>query len=366
MELEVKGKVIKFNPIEGYRKWDASDELLLNEDISGKTLVINDNYGALSCGIDGEVLSYSHSFLKRQEINDTLNLNNKNITIITDVNELPDSVDNVVLKLPKSIDLLEYYLVLLSQKYVGANFIACGMVKYMPISMVRLTENYFNSVKTSLAKKKARLIYGKVADNCKNPESFPIEYQLDGKLKERDKSRIPEDFNIMSYPGVFSYKSLDLGTRFIIPHIPSESNGTIIDLGCGSGIIGLIAKARNPEADVYLTDESYLAIESAKLTFKRNGMEGNFIVEDKLGGFKKNFANLIICNPPFHQDSKVLTETAIKMFKEAKKVLKPGGRFLVVANRHLGYHKHIRQVFHNMKIIDKNDKFNIYSSYKQL
>lgn len=366
MNLEVNGTVIEFSPIEGYRKWDASDELLLDEGIKGKTLVINDNYGALSCGIKGEVYSYSHSFLKRQEINDTLTLNNKNITIVTELENLPETIDNVVLKLPKSIDLLEYYLGLLSKKYSGTNFIACGMVKYMPISMVRLTESYFKDVRTSLAKKKARLIYGTIADNCENKEVFPIEYELDGKLKSKGKSRIPEDFKILSYPGVFSYKSLDLGTRFIIPQIPSGSNGVIIDLGCGSGIIGLIAKSRNPEADVYLADESYLAIESARLTFEKNNMEGNFVIGDKLGAFKKDFANLIICNPPFHQDSKVLTDTAVKMFKEAKKVLKPGGRFLVVANKHLGYHKHIRQVFHNMKIINKNEKFNIYSSYKQL
>ncbi len=366
ISLNIRGKEINFTEVEGFRKWDAADELLLNEEIEGNTLVINDTNGAITCALDGEVYSYTASFVNKENINETL-LNNKvDRSVITDVKSFPERVDNVILKLPKSIDLLEYYIDIVATKYKGANFIATGMVKYMPISMTRLVEEYFTDVTTSLAKKKARLIFGKI-DNINNRENrFPIEYVLDEKLQDRGKSKIENKFSIMSYPGVFSYKNLDLGTRFLIRHIPKASAGTIIDLGCGSGILGLIAKYRNPEADVYLTDESSLAVDSAKMTFEKNELEGNFVVGDKLGGFNKDFANLIICNPPFHQDSKVLTDTAMKMFKEAKKVLKPGGRFLVVANRHLGYHKHLRAIFHNMKIIDKNEKFNVYSSYKPL
>lgn len=349
--LKIDNREFLFPKNGEYRRWDASDEYLLSEELEGKTLVINDNFGALTLGIDNSV-SYTTSFVSYKFINYALELNNQTRVVTTNFNELPDDIDSIVLKLPKSLDQLEYLLQLIGQKYPGKRFIACGMIKYMPISMVRLVENYFTDVKTSLAKKKARLIYG-TTSICENPKNFPVKYQL------------MEKYNIVSYPGTFCYDSLDIGTRFLIPHIPKDISGKIIDLGCASGILGLIAKDNNPSSEVYLTDESVDAIESAKLTFKENGLEGNFVLEDKLGGFVNNFADLILCNPPFHQNTRIVTDIANSMFKQSKKILKRGGRLLVVANKHLGYHKSLRKIFHNLKIIDSNSKFNIYSSYKQ-
>lgn len=337
-----------------FRRWDASDEYLLEQKIVGKTLVINDNYGALTLGIKSSI-SYTTSFMSYKAINYALELNNEERIVSTDFNNLPEDIDNVALKLPKSLDQLEYILQVIGEKYPNRRFIACGMVKYMPISIVRLVEKYFIDVKTSLAKKKARLIFGTTASlKGKNEaKEFPVKFEVLDKYK------------IISYPGTFSYDSLDIGTRFLIPHIPEGGSGNIIDLGCASGVLGLVAKDKNPEANIYLTDESVLAIESAKLTFKENGLEGNFILEDKLNGFENGFANLILCNPPFHQNTRVVTDIANSMFKQSKEVLKKGGRLLVVANKHLGYHKSLRKIFHNLKIIDSNSKFNIYSSYKQ-
>lgn len=341
---------LKFTPSKGFRKWDAGDELLLSEDITGTTLVINDCYGAISCSLKGEVYSYTPSYTSRIQIEETATLNNSEIEIIKGIDELPDSVDNIVLKLPKSLELMEFYLNILGQKYKGARYYATGMVKYMPISMVRLTEKYFANVKTSLAKKKARLIYGEVAHNFSR--EFPLHFNI-------------EDKTIVSYPGVFSQNSLDIGTRFLLPYIPKGVDGNIIDLGCGSGVIGLFAKINNPESKVYLTDESELAVKSSGDTFAANGLEGFPLLGDKLKGFDSNFADLILCNPPFHSGTRVLTDIAVQMFKDSKRVLKKGGRVIIIANRHLGYHKHLRSIFHNMKILDSNEKFNIYSSYKR-
>lgn len=350
--LKVNQKEFKLPSVGNYRRWDASDEYTLSEELTGITLVINDNYGALTLGIDNSIC-YTTSFVSKKYITYALELNNVHKKVYTNFSELPDKVDNVVLKLPKSLDLLEYFLQIIGKKYPGVNFIACGMVKYMPISMVRLIESYYTSVTTSLAKKKARLIYANTSDNNFIGKTFPVEFNIMDK------------YQIVSLPGTFSYNSIDIGTRFLIPHIPEGFIGNIIDLGCASGILGLIAKDKNPESNIYLTDESFLAVESAKLTFIKNGLDGNFIVNDKLNGFEKGFADLIICNPPFHDNTRIITNIANSMFKQSKSVLKKGGRLLVVANKHLGYHKSLRKIFHNLKIIESNSKFNIYSSYKQ-
>lgn len=353
-KLIIDGAEIKFSKNIGSRGWDASDEYLLSElkYIEGRTLIIDDIYGALACGIKGDVYIYNSSLINKTAVANSLKLNSRAATIVDSLNELPDGVKTVIIKLPKFIDQLEYYLQIVGKKLPGVKVLIGGMVKYMPISMVRLTESYFDSVTTSLAKKKARLIYATSAFNNTNPKTYPLSYKLDSGLE------------IYSYPGVFSSDHLDIGTRFLLDHIPTGIEGRIIDLGCASGVLGLSAKKLNPKADVILTDESYLAIESAKESFKRNSLEGSFYVMDTLKELQNNTADLILCNPPFHKGNTVLTDIAINMFKESKRVLKRGGVLFVVANRHLGYHKKLRSIYHNLTKVAENSKFFIFSVHK--
>lgn len=340
---------IKLQRSESFRGWDAADELILAEQgIEGSILVMDDSNGALTCGLQGDITSYCSNKLNENNVGASLALNSKEAVIVTDLNLLPEQVDYVVIKLPKFIDLLEYYIQIVGKKYPGAKVIVGGMVKYMPITMVRLMEEYFTDVKTSLTKKKARLIYGTAAFKNANPAVFPKTYKLE------------DDLTVASFPGVFSSDHLDIGTRFLKEHIPTNRKGTILDLGCGSGILGLSAKKLNPDAEVILTDLSYLAVDSAKESFKLNNFEGSFHVMDCLKGYATDSVDIILCNPPFHQGNRVVTDVAIDMFKQSRKVLRRGGSLIVVANKHLGYHKKLRATFHNLKKVAENEKFFIY------
>ncbi len=348
------GEELKFPQNPSFRGWDAADEYILSEvfDDNGVTLVIEDTDGALTCGIPGKVFSFTTSCVNEKKISDALYLNRKEAVIVTDKNSLPENVDTVVLKLSKSLDLLEYYLQIIGKQYPGVKVVAGGMVKYMPISMVRLMEEYFVDVTTSLAKKKARLIYSTAALNKENPTVFPKSYKTEDELE------------VVSFPGVFCADHLDIGTRFLLSHIPKDRTGTILDLGCASGVLGLAAKKLNPKANIVLTDESYMAVESAKESFKRNGMEGDFHTMDILKGYEADSVDIILCNPPFHQANRVMTDIAVKMFKQARTVLKRSGTLYVVANKHLGYHKKLRSLYHNLNRVAENEKFIIFSVRK--
>lgn len=353
-KLMVNGVEVKLTKNKSSRGWDAADEYLLSEleDVKGRTLIIDDKFGALTCGINGDVVTYCSSYNDEVSIKESLYLNGKDIKIVNNFDDLPVGITTVVIRLPKYIDLLEYYLQIIGTKLPGVKVVVGGMVKYMPITMVRLMEKYFQDVKTSLAKKKARLIYGTSSFNNNNPKSFPLTYKIEG------------DLEVCSYPGVFSSDHLDIGTRFLMQHTPSGRQGTIIDLGCASGVIGLNAKKQNPEANVVLTDESYLAVKSARESFERNGLEGTFHVMDVLKGYESDSADIILCNPPFHQGNIVLTDIAIQMFKQSRRVLRRGGTLFIVANKHLGYHKKLRAIYHNLTKVAENEKFFIYTVRK--
>ena len=125
------------------------------------------------------------------------------------------------------------------------------------------------------------------------PDShYPVYYQLEGT-----------DYLICNHANVFSRDSLDIGTRFFLQHLPARQDACdIIDLGCGKGLLGLMAAERNPVATVNFVDES-LAMASAKENFYRAfGQERNatFRVGDGLKDFESASADLILFNSPFH------------------------------------------------------------------
>ena len=74
--------------------------------------------------------------------------------------------------------------------------------------------------------------------------------------------------------------------------------------------------------------------------------------------------DLVLCNPPFHQVHTIGDFIAMEMFKNAKKVLKPGGSLVVIGNSHLAYQVKLKKIFGNSKITATNKKFMIINCLK--
>ena len=72
----------------------------------------------------------------------------------------------------------------------------------------------------------------------------------------------------------------------------------ILDIGCGSGVIGLTLKKFFPESEVTLVDISKEALEVAQENAKRLGLEVNFIESDVFQNIYDIY-DVIISNPPY-------------------------------------------------------------------
>jgi 16S rRNA (guanine1207-N2)-methyltransferase len=146
--------------------------------------------------------------------------------------------------------------------------------------------------------------------------------------------------------------------------LPSQDNAIdIIDLACGNGVIGLIAAERNPNARLSFVDESFMAVASAQANFYHafgKKREANFHVGDGLTDFAEQSADLILCNPPFHQQHTIGDQIAIQFFKQAKIVLKRGGELWVIGNRHLQYQQDLNRLFISCSVMASNSKFTIW------
>lgn len=355
---------------EQLRAWDAADEYLLNYihvehkyDENVNILLVNDSFGALAVSLhDCKSTNWSDSYLAQQGTKSNFSENNlpiENVKLLTSLNSPQGYFDLVLIKIPKSLALLEEQLIRIKPVTTpGTTIIAAGMVKSIHTSTLKLFEKYIGETHTSLAKKKARLIFVKNDPSIKAIQSpYPESYILENT-----------GLKILNHANVFSRASLDIGTRFFLQHIPTDNKiETIIDLGCGNGVVGLLAGDKNPLAELIFVDESYMAVASAKENFRSNlGKErkAGFIATDCLSGIEENSADLILNNPPFHQNSAVGDAVAWQMFNQAKKVLKPGGELRVIGNRHLGYHIKLKKIFNNCEVIASNKKFVILSAVK--
>ncbi|MGZ0228488.1 MAG: class I SAM-dependent methyltransferase [Acidimicrobiales bacterium] len=112
-------------------------------------------------------------------------------------------------------------------------------------------------------------------------------------------------------------------------------------------------------------DSSHLAVASAQATVSRamgDGRNDEFFVGDSLTLYDDASVDLIVCNPPFHDQHATDDSVAWQMFNDAKRVLRPGGQLLVVGNRHLGYHAKLKQLFGNLTNVASNKKFVVLSA----
>ncbi|BEN32241.1 TPA: 23S rRNA (guanine(1835)-N(2))-methyltransferase RlmG [Serratia marcescens] len=347
--------------------WEAADEYLLqqleNVDIGGRpVLIFNDNFGTLACALHAHrPYSVSDSYMSQLATRHNLKLNGldpEQVTLLDSLAELPAAPAVVLIRVPKALALLEQQLRALRHVVTEDTLIVAGAkARDVHTSTMQLFEKVLGPTRTSLAWKKARLIFCQAADIVPPAAAETTDWTLDGT-----------DWLIHNHANVFSRGSLDIGARLFMEHLPRGLNGHIVDLGCGNGVIGLTALAQNPEAQVTFVDESYMAVASSELNVEHNLPQEldrcQFEVNNALAGIERESVQAVLCNPPFHQQHAITDHTAWQMFCDAKRCLQAGGELRIVGNRHLDYHQKLKRLFGNCTLVASNKKFVILRAVK--
>ena len=82
----------------------------------------------------------------------------------------------------------------------------------------------------------------------------------------------------------------------------------ILDLGCGSGAIGLTLKSILKDSEVTLVDISKDALEVAKLNANNLNLDVTFIESDWFSNVKLEKYDIIVSNPPYIRTDEVIEE----------------------------------------------------------
>ena len=106
-------------------------------------------------------------------------------------------------------------------------------------------------------------------------------------------------YDFITSQGVFSAKNIDNGTRLLVDNMSIPNEGSFLDLGCGIGVIGIVAATENPELDVHLSDVNPRAVNLTSLNVQRHGLKNCEIHEGNLYEPLKNLLfGAIASNPP--------------------------------------------------------------------
>ena len=167
---------------------------------------------------------------------------------------------------------------------------------------------------------------------------------------------------LRSLPGVFSADRLDEGTGLLLENLPHTISGRILDMGCGSGVIGLCA-ALSGASTVDMVDADLLAVASAQENIRRNHIPNASASAMDIGPQNEHY-NLILSNPPFHAGKQVDFRIAEAFVEYAEKALLPGGRLRIVANRFIPYDDLIQRVFGEVRLVAKTNQFWVLEGIK--
>lgn len=345
--------------------WDSGDVLLhqrlANHD-SQLPLLVNDQFGALAVACSQpRIVSMSDSYISTCGWQHNLKINqlDTDIVAVTGLDEVPAGVDLVLLKLPKSSSLLEFQLQQIASSLSRPiPLFAAAKSKLFTPTIRALFEQYCDQVTVSLIDKKARVLSGQLrplsptnqpalAMNCWQDPAYPLQ--------------------LCQHAGVFARNQLDIGARLLLENLPPAGAEQVIDLGCGNGVLGLRYAQLSPHSQVLWVDESYLAVASCQhniavnLATAQPSQQYQCRVDDCLSQQADASADLILCNPPFHQEHAITTHIAQQMFRDSKRVLRYGGELRVVANRHLAYHQPLERLFGRVTVVASNPKFVVLS-----
>jgi 16S rRNA (guanine1207-N2)-methyltransferase len=348
------------------RAWDAADEYILdyihenkilNE--NSKVLILNDGFGALTINLRlNQPTNWSDSFLAHKGCENNFKVNEiaPTWTKLKSTDELTGEYDIIIIKIPKSTRHFKVQLQKIND-IIGpkAKVISGGMIKHLPRSTQDMLTKIIGPTNTSLARKKARLFFSDWQEKNVS-QSSPTSTYFNSNLNQ----------DLLNFSNVFSRDKLDKGTAILLEQFDKLPNKRkVIDLGCGNGILGLRAQQLMPDSRVTFIDESYMAVASAKFNFENifDSKKADFLTGNCLDPFDGN-ADLILCNPPFHQQHAIGDFIAWNMFVQSFDKLESRGELWIVGNRHMNYHAKLQKLFKNCELIVSNKTFVVLRAIK--
>ncbi|WII23507.1 methyltransferase [Buchnera aphidicola] len=192
-----------------------------------------------------------------------------------------------------------------------------------------------------------------------------INHKLLFNLKSYYKINYWKNIPIKFLPGVFGYKKIDSGSELLISTFYKYRffNKKVLDLCSGSGILSIAIQSIMQNNEITLSESCLTSLSCCKKTFLLNKIKIHVKRSDIYSNIKEKF-NVIISNPPVHNNFKKTNYFIKKIIFESKFYLKPNGELRIVSNNSISCLKYFKKNFQKYRVLKKNKNFTVYQGFK--
>ncbi|NQY64435.1 MAG: methyltransferase [Alteromonadaceae bacterium] len=261
--------------------------------------------------------------------------------------------DLVIIHFPKSKAELQFTLAMLSEHLTtDARILIVGENKGGVKSAPKLTTNFMTQCNKVDSARHCNLFFG-----CFNNQTKP--FNLEDWYHYYPLEIDAITMKIAALPGVFSQGGLDKGTALLLPNLPKNIRGKVLDFGCGAGVIACFIGKKYSDIQLSLIDINALALQSAKKTLEINNLSGNVFASNSLSKVNEKYQH-VVSNPPFHQGLKTHYAATESFLHEIKRFISSKGDITIVANSFLKYRPIMEDSIGRTNILLNNKGFTIY------
>lgn len=165
-----------------------------------------------------------------------------------------------------------------------------------------------------------------------------------------------------THPSLFSPSAIDAGTLAMLSKADFRADDKVLDLGCGYGIVGILAAKLISGRNVVMCDSSGTAVEYAKINARLNQVpEIDIRPSNGFENIPEKDFSLILSNPPYHTDFSVAKHFIETGFFR----LAPGGRMLMVAKRLPWYKNKFTSLFGGVMVYEINGYYVFLAEKRQ-
>jgi 16S rRNA (guanine1207-N2)-methyltransferase len=194
-----------------------------------------------------------------------------------------------------------------------------------------------------------------------NPTSEKEIFKFEWNVKE-------EVFIFYTSNSVFSKNGVDFGSMLLIETILNENkefSGSILDLGCGYGTLGIIAAKILKKSFVTMCDVNERALELSKMNAKENKVDDRIkvLTSSSFENIKDNY-DIIMTNPPIRAGKEVV----FSFYEGAYEHLNNGGKLYVVIQKKQGAPStkaKLESLFGNCETANKKSGYSIFRCIKK-
>ena len=159
----------------------------------------------------------------------------------------------------------------------------------------------------------------------------------------------------------FSPNNIDVGTLAMLSVVDFLPSDKVLDMGCGYGVVGILAAKLIGQENVTMCDISEAAVKQAKINAELNDVPNIEIkISDGFSEIQDNGFTLILSNPPYHADFSVPKRFIEVGFKK----LAVGGKMVMVTKRLDWYRNKLTSVFGGVRVREV-DGYYVFISEKR-